>query len=204
MTTQQDVIKNFMATLDTTTAQGENALDAAISAVSNFSSYANFRTQLLNDCKRDNRLGRGRFRQNCRINRPRKRRTYKFHGQFLHDERINRQARSSQFFRQYRCAKFQRPERQRNLSVAIDLHMVACGRTEFNCRKLRRKLRFHFQKFSRHQNALDCPCRRRQRHFGGDLGRSRQRAKIHERFKTARQSLLLRKCFGRKRQAEHR
>ncbi|MBR1646753.1 MAG: hypothetical protein IJ685_08255 [Selenomonadaceae bacterium] len=51
MTTQRDVIKNFMAILDTTTAQGENALDAAISAVSNFSSYADFRTQLLSDCK---------------------------------------------------------------------------------------------------------------------------------------------------------
>ena len=51
MTTQRDVIKNFMAILDTTTAQGEDALDAAISTVSNFSSYANFRAQLLSDCQ---------------------------------------------------------------------------------------------------------------------------------------------------------
>ncbi len=51
MATQQDVIKNFMAILDTTTEKGEDALDAAISAVSNFSSYADFRAQLLSDCK---------------------------------------------------------------------------------------------------------------------------------------------------------
>ena len=50
MATQQEVIKNFMAILDTTTAKGEDALDEAISAVSNFSSYADFRAQLLSDC----------------------------------------------------------------------------------------------------------------------------------------------------------
>ncbi len=51
MTTQLDVIKKFMAALDETDSQGEAALDEAISAVSNFSTYADFRTQLLSDCK---------------------------------------------------------------------------------------------------------------------------------------------------------
>ena len=51
MATQQDVIKQFMAVLDKTTSQGEDALDEAISACTNFSSYADFRAQLLSDCK---------------------------------------------------------------------------------------------------------------------------------------------------------
>ena len=50
MATQLDVIKKFMTVLDTTSSQGEAALDAAISACSNFSTYADFRAQLLSDC----------------------------------------------------------------------------------------------------------------------------------------------------------
>ena len=51
MTTQQDVIKNFMAALDTTTTQGEAALDEALAASSNFKTYKNFLAQIVSDCK---------------------------------------------------------------------------------------------------------------------------------------------------------
>ena len=50
MATQQDVIKKFMKSLDTTTAQGETAIDEAISASSSFTSYKSFLEQIINDC----------------------------------------------------------------------------------------------------------------------------------------------------------
>ena len=51
MATQQDVIKKFMAALDTTTAQGEVAVDEAISASSSFTSYKSLLNQIVSDCK---------------------------------------------------------------------------------------------------------------------------------------------------------
>ena len=52
MATQQEVIKAFMASLNTTTLQGEAALDEAIKACSTFSNFTNdLKIALINDCK---------------------------------------------------------------------------------------------------------------------------------------------------------
>ena len=51
MATQQEVIKAFMASLDTTTLSGEAALDEAIKACSTFKSFKELRAALIRDCK---------------------------------------------------------------------------------------------------------------------------------------------------------
>lgn len=50
MATQQDVIKKFMKSLDTTTEKGEAAIDEAISASSSFTSYKSLLNQIVSDC----------------------------------------------------------------------------------------------------------------------------------------------------------
>ncbi len=49
--TQQDVIQKFMASLDTTTLKGTEALDEAIQACSNFESIQEVIEQMVSDCK---------------------------------------------------------------------------------------------------------------------------------------------------------
>ena len=49
--TQQDVIKNFMAALDTTTLKGTAAVNAALQACSNFSTLQEFRNKIVSDCE---------------------------------------------------------------------------------------------------------------------------------------------------------
>ena len=49
-TTQQGVIKKFMAALDTTTLSGTAALDAAVRACSNFNSISDVISQMVSDC----------------------------------------------------------------------------------------------------------------------------------------------------------
>ena len=51
MATQQEVIKKFMASLDTTKKKGTAALDEAIQACSNFKSAAEAIEQMVKDCK---------------------------------------------------------------------------------------------------------------------------------------------------------
>ena len=50
MATAQSVIKDFMNTLDHTSAKGSNALDEAVKAVSNFSSWGELKNKLVSDC----------------------------------------------------------------------------------------------------------------------------------------------------------
>ncbi len=50
MATAQTVIKNFMSFLNNTTLQGTSALDAAVRAVSNFSSWTALKNSLVSDC----------------------------------------------------------------------------------------------------------------------------------------------------------
>ena len=51
MATQQEVLKTFMATLDTTTLKGTAALDAAIKECSIFSSFQDLKDKIISDCK---------------------------------------------------------------------------------------------------------------------------------------------------------
>ena len=51
MATQQEVIKKFMAALDTTDKKGEAALDEAIKNCSTFNSFKELKTALIRDCK---------------------------------------------------------------------------------------------------------------------------------------------------------
>lgn len=51
MATAQQVIKNFMGALDTTTLKSTAALDAAVKSVSNFSSWSELTNTLVKDCK---------------------------------------------------------------------------------------------------------------------------------------------------------
>ncbi len=51
MATQQDVIKKFMASLDTTTLSGTAAVDEAIRACSNFGSLQELISQMVSDCR---------------------------------------------------------------------------------------------------------------------------------------------------------
>ena len=52
MATQQEVIKVFMKSLDTTTASGVTALNNAVKACSSFSSLQNVIDKLISDCQR--------------------------------------------------------------------------------------------------------------------------------------------------------
>ena len=49
--TQQEVIKAFMKSFDTTTKKGEAALNEAIKACSTFNSFQELKTAIINDCK---------------------------------------------------------------------------------------------------------------------------------------------------------
>ena len=51
MATQQEVIKKFMKSLDTTSKSGKIALDAAIKACSSFGNLKSVVTQLIGDCQ---------------------------------------------------------------------------------------------------------------------------------------------------------
>ena len=51
MATQQEVIKKFMKSLDTTSKSGKLALDAAIKACSSFGNLKSVVTQLIGDCQ---------------------------------------------------------------------------------------------------------------------------------------------------------
>ena len=54
MATQQDVIKSFMAALDTTTLSGTAAVDAAVKACSNFNSLQEVIDKMVSDCRAAN------------------------------------------------------------------------------------------------------------------------------------------------------
>ena len=52
MATAQEVIKNFMKSLDETSLSGESAVDEAIQACSNFNSISDAISQMVSDCKK--------------------------------------------------------------------------------------------------------------------------------------------------------
>ena len=67
MASPQSVIKNFMQSLDNTSLQGTAALDEAVSAVSNFSSWQQLKDTMVKDCAAYNGNGTAFLSDACNI-----------------------------------------------------------------------------------------------------------------------------------------
>ncbi|MBQ7629900.1 MAG: calcium-binding protein [Selenomonadaceae bacterium] len=67
MATPQTIIKNFMNTLDNTSASGGSALTEAVSAVSNFTSWTELTKTMIADCKKYNGDYAGFLKDMCDI-----------------------------------------------------------------------------------------------------------------------------------------
>ena len=67
MSTAQSVIKSFMNVLDSTNLSGTNALNSAVQAVSNFTSWSQLSSTMISDCAAYNGDWDGFLRDMCGI-----------------------------------------------------------------------------------------------------------------------------------------